>query len=41
MNSYVASGYLVTFGGLALYAARLVLRRRLLQRHFPPLGDGR
>jgi len=41
VNSYVASGYLVTFGGLLLYAARLVLRRRLLERNFPARGDGR
>jgi hypothetical protein len=25
----------LTFGGLALYAVRLVLRRRLLERNFP------
>lgn len=39
MNAYVASGYVLTFGGLLLYAARLVLRRRLLERNFPsPAG---
>ncbi len=41
MNSYVAAGYLATFGGLVLYAARLALRRRLLERNFPSRGEGR
>ena len=38
MNSYVVAGYLVTFGGLGLYAVRLTLRRRVLERHFPDRG---
>lgn len=41
MNAYVASGYLLTFGGLLLYAVRLVLRRRLLERNFPTRGGPR
>jgi hypothetical protein len=41
VNSYVAAGYLLTFGGLALYAARLSLRRRLLERNFPRHEDPR
>ena len=41
MNAYVVAGYLVTFGGLALYAVRVVLRRRVLERNFPDRGAGR
>ena len=34
--NYVYAGYAVTFVGLALYAARVVLRGRSLRRVLPP-----
>ena len=34
--SYVLAGYAITFGALALYAVRIVVRGRALQR---ALGD--
>ncbi len=35
MSGYVVAGYAVTVGGLALYAARVVLRGRTLTRTLP------
>jgi hypothetical protein len=34
--SYVYAGYGVTFGGLALYALRVIMRGRALRRALPP-----
>jgi hypothetical protein len=36
VNGYVAAGYAVALGTLALYAARLVWRGRALARALPP-----
>ncbi len=32
MNGYLAAAYLVTFGGVAFYAVRVIVQTKLLQR---------
>lgn len=39
MNSYVAAGYGLTIGAIALYALRILFRGRSLARRLD--GDGR
>ena len=36
MNGYVAAGYTVSFGVLALYSLRVIWRARVLTRSLPP-----
>lgn len=39
--SYVYAGYAITFGVLALYAARVMVRGRALRRALWPRGERR
>ncbi|MBO0714642.1 MAG: hypothetical protein J2P59_07785 [Acidimicrobiales bacterium] len=39
MNGYVEAGYSLVLAALALYAGRLVLRRRTLERWLPERGE--
>jgi hypothetical protein len=41
VNAYVEAGYSVVLATLALYAGRLVLRRRTLERWLPEQGERR